>query len=155
MSKLTKAPVRARLKQDYNVNLRINIKDQKFDNIQFNTKCQARNSAEIDDGLKKLLPGFSSAEIKKFYAINGDLMKWVKKNPKNKKLLFQDPIKALQVSKVKLDRSVLKKLSRVKKSNEKQAPILQGLNLKKVEFSVKKSILTKDFYDIKSQKIDK
>jgi len=146
------SPVRAKLNQDYNVNLRVNIKDQKFNPFPVSTRCSPRNTGEIDNSIDEYLPGLTAQEIKDFSAINDDILNWVKESPKHKALLFENPIEALQASGVKLDRSLLKKLSRIKSENEMRSPIIAGLNINKMEFSVSKSILSKDQSDTNQTK---
>ena len=151
MSKIKKAPIKGKIKQDYQVNLKLNVLSHKFENFQLNTKCTPRNSAQIDDSFEKLFPGLSSDEIKKFLSVDKELMQWVKSSAKNKKLLFEDPILALQKSKVKLDRSLLKKISKIKNDNDKGAAITPGLNLSKIEFSTKRTVLSKEYHQFKKQ----
>ena len=149
MTKLKRSPVRAKIKQDYNINLRMNLTGLKFEDYNLNAKCTPRNSAQINDNFKKFFPGFSKGEIEKFLSFDKDIMKWIKASPKNKKLLFENPIKALQSSGVKLDRSLLKKLTKVKNANDKRTQIAPGINFNKVEFSTKRTVLSKEFHELK------
>lgn len=149
MSKLNPSPVRGKIKQEYKVNLRINLKNHSVDNQVFFHKCKPRNSAGIDSDITKLFPGFSKGEIIQFFKIDKELMKWVKASPKNKRLLFEEPLKAIQESGIKMERSLLKKLHKVKKENDKRSPIAPGISIQEIEFSTKKTILSKEFKALK------
>lgn len=132
------APVRAQLSSDHKVNLNVNIIG--IGKLIPSSKCGPRKKGQ-DNVAMPSIPGWTKGQLQQLLSMEKEVMGWIKKNKKNQSMFFENPIRAIEKSGIKLDRSFKKKLSRAKLTGEKNIRLQKGLSLGNIKISATKHIV--------------